>query len=625
MSDPARPSKKVSMWSELAYLLRTFDSRSRRLLVVNIFVQFIVALMDLLGMAAIYPLMQVAMGASISSGALGKLHHLLGNQSERDFTLTLAGLMAVSFLLKAVLSSALQWWSSGLVTRLQTRTARNLLQRYMAEEMLTHRKRNTGEVIRTVGPSTQAAHQNVLGGLISISSSLLSVILIGALLIAITPMVAILAILYFGIAVFVIQRVLAPANRRAGEVAQHTAWVSSKTLMESMLGFREATLHDVRPYFLNRFDSANRLNAEASRKANFLALLPKNILEFTTMVGLTVLIVATVLAHSAASTMPTLSLFAGATVKILPLMVAMTAMIGAIRFGRDGLHLTVTAMKEFDERPVRPGPSAARAVSATCNAGASGSDLHVDGVSFRYEESSPNVLENIDLTIPAGSSLALCGPSGSGKTTLVDIILGLISPSAGEVTYDGLRTDSGDPRWYEAVAYVPQDVYLLDDTVANNIAFGIAAEDQDRDKIRDCLARAELLDVIDTLPEGLDTQIGERGTRFSGGQRQRMGIARALYRDPSVIVFDEATSALDNATEHRITKTINSLRGQITTVIVAHRLSTVRNVDTLAFLQNGRIEALGSFDEVQRQSPSFARLVELGQLEGTPTAVLDQH
>lgn len=625
MSEPtSAESAPSSMWADLKYLIGTFDRRSRWLLVVNVFVQFLVALMDLLGLAAIYPLMQVALGSSIDSGTVGDIHRLFGNQPRNDFAITLAALMGLSFLAKAALASFLVWWSLGLVTKLQTRTSRRLLERYMSETYLEHRKRNVGEVMRAVGSATAAAHSNVLGGLLALTSAMLSVVFIAGLLLVVTPVAAICAAVYFAVAVFLIQRLLAPANRRAGEVAQFTSWVMSKSLMEAMQGFREAHLHGATGYFVRRYDEANIDNAQASRKANFLAQLPKNLLEFVTMIGLTVLIVVSVVSGNAQSTMPALSLFVGATVKILPLMISITATFGMIRYGRDGLKITVQALKEMQgDRRLRSSRSERDEEQPSVGAPLpDDASLDARGVSFRYDAESPNVLEDIDLHIPAGSSLALCGPSGSGKTTLVDILLGLIEPTQGRVTYGGLRTADHDPRWLDAVAYVPQDVYLMDDTLANNVAFGIPPEQQDGDKIRRCLERAEMGDVLASLPEGIDTPLGERGTRLSGGQRQRIGIARALYRDPKVIVLDEATSALDNATEHKITKTVNSLRGDITTVIVAHRLSTVRNVDALAFLQNGHIEALGTFAQVEAQSPTFARLVQLGRLDGADDAAV---
>lgn len=598
------------MKSDLRFLISTFEPRERRLLGYYALAQFVVATLDLLGVAAIYPLMQIVLGASLNDGLLGAFHDLLGSQSRNAFVVTLAAVMIIAFVLKAVCASWLTWWSAGFIANLQTRTSRRLLTVYMSEDYLTHRTRNTAEVMRVIGSSVPAAHYSVLGGVLTLLTSGMSMILIAALLLFVAPIPALVAAGYFAVVVYVIQRRLAPANRRAGIDAQHASWLSSHALVDSMHGYREAVLHDAQPFFIDRFDTGNRLAAAAARKATFLSALPKYLLELVTLVGLVLLIVVELLAGNASSAMPTLSLFVASTIKILPLMVGLTTTVGTIRAGREGLRLTVEALRgtkqAADAAPAQSSDAPMRRDAA----------IDLQDVSFRYPGGSRDIVQSINLSIPAGTSLAICGPSGAGKTTLVDIILGLIPPTSGTVSYDGVPTHLAGARWHDIVAYVPQDVYLMDASLAANVAFGVPDAERDDDLVLECMRHAQLEGLIAELPEGLSTLVGERGNRLSGGQRQRIGIARALYRRPQVLVLDEATSALDNETEHQITATMRSLRGTITTILVAHRLSSVRHVDTLAFLQHGRLEAVGSFDEVARQSPSFARLVALGRLEG---------
>jgi ABC-type multidrug transport system fused ATPase/permease subunit len=241
--------------------------------------------------------------------------------------------------------------------------------------------------------------------------------------------------------------------------------------------------------------------------------------------------------------------------------------------------------------------------------------LRLEGVGFQYPSSEAKVLDEIWLEIPQGSLVALTGGSGAGKTTLVDIVLGLYTPTRGRVTVDGRDISDDLVAWQRQLGYVAQDVFLLDASLAENVAFDQAAADIDLGRVRAALAQAQMLEVVDTLPQGLDTQVGERGARLSGGQRQRIGIARALYRNCGVLVLDEATSALDNETESRITKTIKDLQGQMTVIVVAHRLSTVRNADQIVFLERGRVEGIGTFDQLRDANAGFARLVQLGSLE----------
>jgi ABC-type multidrug transport system fused ATPase/permease subunit len=209
----------------------------------------------------------------------------------------------------------------------------------------------------------------------------------------------------------------------------------------------------------------------------------------------------------------------------------------------------------------------------------------------------------------------LVGGSGAGKTTLLDVILGLHDPREGRVTVDGVDIAGIKRRWQANIAYVPQDVYLLDATLAENIAFDQAKGDIDPAQLQSAIEQAQLEELVGQLPSGVDTPIGEKGSRLSGGQRQRVGIARALYRQPELLVLDEATSALDNETEHRINETIRALRGDITVLVVAHRLSTVRHADQVVFMKDGRVQCVGTFDEVRRQNPEFERLASLGSLE----------
>ena len=247
-------------------------------------------------------------------------------------------------------------------------------------------------------------------------------------------------------------------------------------------------------------------------------------------------------------------------------------------------------------------------------------DVTVRGLTFAYADQPDTlVLRGVDLDIRAGRTVAVVGSSGAGKSTFIDILLGLHRPLDGEVTAGGTSIFANLPAWQRALAVVPQDVMLLDETLRANIAFD---EEVDDERLSEAVARAQLNDLVRGLPEGLDTEVGERGVRLSGGQRQRIGIARALYRRPAMLVLDEATSALDNETERRLTDTIESLRGTMTMVIVAHRLSTVRHCDQLIFMSQGRVATVGTFDEVAAANAEFAHLVALGQL--VPAAPIDQ-
>jgi ABC-type multidrug transport system fused ATPase/permease subunit len=232
-------------------------------------------------------------------------------------------------------------------------------------------------------------------------------------------------------------------------------------------------------------------------------------------------------------------------------------------------------------------------------------EVNLKDVSLQYAGRSEFALKNISLKIPAGKIIAIVGPSGAGKTSLVDVLLGTISPTSGEVRISGLPPSDAVVKWPGAVAYVPQDVFIIDGTVRENITVGMPIDFQTNSRVESAVATAQLTDVVSDLPDGLETQVGENGTNLSGGQRQRIGIARALFTDPKLIVLDEATSALDAETEEKISNSVLSLRTSHTVVIIAHRLSTVRNADHVLYLDNGQILAQGTFDYVRNTIPEF--------------------
>jgi len=241
--------------------------------------------------------------------------------------------------------------------------------------------------------------------------------------------------------------------------------------------------------------------------------------------------------------------------------------------------------------------------------------IGLENLSYRYPGASEPVLRNIELTIDRGQSVAFIGSSGAGKTTIVDVILGLLDPVEGRLTIDGVDARKNVRAWQDCIGYVPQTIYLLDNTLRRNIAFGIADAQIDEERVLEVVRMARLEEMVSKLPEGLDTFIGEGGVRLSGGQRQRAGIARALYHDPYVLILDEATAALDNETERDITQSIDALHGEKTVILIAHRLSTVRRCDRIFFLKDGQLIDFGTFEELNGRNTDFQRLVRLGSLQ----------
>ena len=247
-------------------------------------------------------------------------------------------------------------------------------------------------------------------------------------------------------------------------------------------------------------------------------------------------------------------------------------------------------------------------------------EIHIDSLGYAYPGQKGNALHDITITIPKNASIGFVGASGAGKTTIVDVLLGLLTPTEGRVLVDGKDIHEGISAWQRKIGYIPQQIYLTDDTIRRNVAFGLPDEEIDDEAVWAALEAAQLRDLVEALPERLDAEVGEHGSRLSGGQRQRIGIARALYRRPEVLVMDEATSALDNQTERHFVEALDRLQGEHTMIVIAHRLSTVRGCDTLYMLDDGRLVAQGTYEELMQSSEAFRRMAQSAHDADRPAA-----
>lgn len=590
--------------------------RARTLLIAQMLGMFAVSLMDMLGVAAILPLVQLTLGADVSSGYLGRIDALLGHPGRGWLIVLVGAFLVLAFVLKGVLSLAIKWWSSGFVMRQEIALSSELLERFLREPYLRHRLRTVQEILRDSQDAVGQAYRFVVLAWLSIVGEVFSAIVLMGLLLVVVPLPALAAVAYFSICALVLQRALSSRNASVGEASIVATMESTGAAIAAAVGFREVRLHNRTRTFVGRYRRARTTAAEAGRRATFLQDVPRYVLEIVFIVGIALILGLIMLTAPPATALPSVTLFAGACIRMLPTFTRTVGSLGMIRVGRPALDLVVEQLRH----PLVADPRAMMAESgpARRRLEQTPARLDVEGIGFTYPDGDRPVLRDVSLHVAPGTSVALVGGSGSGKTTLVDILLGLIDPDDGAVRVDGEDVRADLPRWFDRVGHVPQDIMMMNATVAENVAFGETGAEIDRERVVEALRGAQLLDVVEELPRGLDQELGEQGTRLSGGQRQRLGIARALYGQPSMLVLDEATSALDNETEARITATLHELRGRMTVLVVAHRLSTVRDVDQLVFFSGGRIAARGTFEEVRRESPEFARLVELGRLDAPP-------
>ena len=577
---------------------------TRRRLVLSLVGSVLLSVLDMLGVLAMLPMMQFVSGAPRDAGALGVVNDWLGNPSESTLIAMLALFIVGAFATKDVIAIYFRIWQLHFMAEQEVRTSVRLLRGYLVGPYAWHLVRNTGDKLWTVDYAVTIGFATGIASALSLASEVFTIVLIFAGLLFVAPGPSLLALAYFGVAGLLMQRIIRPRVTDAGKRSLDASQITSSTSIQALGAAKEIKLRRAEARFMERYTTARETGAHARATAVILNEIPKYLLEITFVVGIALLAFVVTKVSGAERALVLLGLFVAAGSRLLPSMVRLIGALGGIRFSRAPLeHLIRESRMQSDaEREENEGVSTTEVPTG---------DIEVRGVRFSYENSDDQVLDGVDATIRAGTSVALVGSSGAGKSTLVDVLLGLHRPSGGSVTAGGINVFDNLPGWQRQLAVVPQDVYLLDESLSANIAFD---EEQDPDRLAEALERAQLQDLVAGLPEGLATEVGERGVRLSGGQRQRIGIARALYRRPAVLVLDEATSALDNETERRLTRTIESLAGSMTMIIVAHRLSTVRHCDQLIFMSGGRAVSHGTFEEVRASNAEFAHLVALGSL-----------
>lgn len=460
---------------------------------------------------------------------------------------------------------------------------------YMHQPYAFHIQRNSSELIENVKNEVFGFVAS-LASIMSLISELLVIIGIGILLIILEPY----AFLLMSVTLFSFTAVYYYLTRNLlvkwGAIRMKHNVESLKNLQQGLSGVKDIKILGRENLFINEYEYNLRQRAKVGVSFGIVRAIPRSMLELLLVLGMGLVVLLTLIFEERAieSIIPSLGVFAMAAFRIMP---SSNKIIGCLQTLRFNLPMINKLAKEKELFDFKPSKNKSKPVIFK-------KEIKISNLYFSYYGAKSNSLSGLNITIPVGQSVGFIGPSGAGKTTLIDIILGLLAPTAGQILIDDKDVQVETREWQNLIGYIPQDIYLSDDTLRNNIAFGVM-EDEIEDKLLDlAIRKSELKDFIETLPDKLDTIIGEGGVKLSGGQRQRIGIARALYHDPPVIVLDEATSSLDNVTENSVMDSINSLHGNKTLIIITHRLSTIKRCDYVYKLEKGKIINQGSYDTV---------------------------
>jgi ABC-type multidrug transport system fused ATPase/permease subunit len=609
-----RIAPPAKVWEGLKLLL----GPGARLRLFMIFMgSLAVSFLEVIGLLTIIPLVQLISSTDDSTGLLGWIESFFDYPSRSRLSIILATMVMGAFIAKAAFVVLFRWWASGYVFGQEARTGAELLERYMHAPYWLHLERNSAEFLRTLGDSTSQAYSGFVMASINFGTEAVVALVIVSVLVAVQPLAALAVALYFVVAGYLYLKLIAKRSTEAGRVLSEQSMRSIKTANQALGSVKEVKIRNSQSYFVDQYSQARREMAGAKRLAGFLTELPKYVLEVIFITGVGLLSLTVVARSTSKDVLGLLALFVAAGFRLLPSLVKMMSSYTATRTGRVGFNLVVADILAFPDIPAHG------KLEFNPRALPLDDTLEVERISFSYSENLPPVLSDVSFSVSAGESIGIVGASGAGKSTLVDILLGLHLPDSGRITTDGVDITTNMPGWQSKIGLVPQDVYILDDSLMANIAFGIPDEEVDPDALERVIRQAQLTQFVDDLPDGINSTVGERGLRISGGQRQRIGVARSLYSQPSLLILDEATSALDNETEMRISETIQALHGSLTLIVVAHRLSTIRDCDRILFLDKGFVRAIGTFDELVRSDPDFANLARLGSVGSDPIAVVD--
>jgi ATP-binding cassette, subfamily B, bacterial PglK len=591
----------LSLTSSIRHAWALVPRRERRQLQLISVYGILIAALDTFALLLIYALINLLSNQG-ATGYAGKLIHLLNlNASDQYRTaLILLGITAGLFITRSVLSVLGLWLSLGIVYSAEAKLLTRLLVGHAYAPQLMRLERNSSETLRTVLDSVDRVMNGVVFSSVSLVANVAIAIAVFVGLFLSSPLVAVTISVYFTLVafgwVYGVRNGLARHGRRAQELQQERY----QLVLQGIGATKELQLRGRSVVFAKEASAATRGILAAMRVGNITSLSLRYVLETSLVFGAVLVVAAAGLTGGRASVLPAIGLVLAGAFRLLPALGQMLTLTNQVQFSGPAIGFAERELETFGAFADEERKSEALDPPLRLQ-----KELRLENVGFSYPTRPQPVLRDVSLVVRPGESVGIVGPTGTGKSTLLDIILGMLEPERGHITVDGAPLGERRGAWQLSIGYVPQDVYLIDDSLRANVALGWLGDEIDDERVVEAVRLAGLEEVVAGLPDGFETFLGERGVRLSGGQRQRVGIARALYTRPSVLVLDEATSNLDHMTEHRIVETLASLRGGVTMIVVTHRTASVHHCDQIVYLEDGRVRSAGTFDEIKAAVPEF--------------------
>ena len=602
-------SRSVAFLEEILSVALPFGRRKLFVVVATMLLQ---ALLQMGGVASVLPFLSVAAHPeNFANSQFGRLLMSIFQITDPRQLVYVTGTLAiVSLVIASASAIANQIISAHYVAALGHWLRMQLLGKYYSQPYAYFVSRNSMVLTKKANADVMVFTSFILAPLCDFAARLFTTVIIVTGLLLLEPIATLVAGAFFAAFYLLFMSSTRGRVRAINEVSKETSQGLSRLVQQFIAGMREIKLRDAGHYFIERIEALSGRQVKSGVMSAWISGLPRNLIEPLAFAGTIIWAMSALSAGRLDAVLPTIGVMAMAGYRLLPNLQALYTslhLMSTNRFALDELA------EELDfsspSYPIQL-PEKASASGDLADKGPLFSEaIELRDIAFSYAGAERPTLQGISLRIEKGQSIGFVGQTGSGKSTLINLLLGLYEPTGGEILADGRPLGKPVPsHWHTRIGYVPQEIFLIDDTLFRNIALGVPDGEVDRERLNKAIISAQLQEVIEKMPEGLDTQVGERGVMLSGGQRQRVGLARALYFDPEMLILDEGTSALDNETEAKFMRAVESLQGEITVISIAHRLTTVRGCNAIYVLIGGKIGEVGTYEELMESKSEFFRL-----------------
>ncbi|MFP4386789.1 MAG: ABC transporter ATP-binding protein [Alphaproteobacteria bacterium] len=542
-------------------------------------------LMEIVGLGLVVPLVSLMSSPDALDEQLSwlPLPEIFSGYTHEQLVFTILGLMVLIYTVKTGFLTLLAWMQASFNLKTQADLSKKMLHSYLNRSHLSFQQDHSTSYVQNVNNETQILIQQGFGAAIEIIMNALLLIIAAIVLLMIEPIATLIVLCAISIAFWLFQALSKIRVYHWGKIRKEHESLRLKTLQQALFSAKEIKLKNKSDFFINNFHQHSLNLIHSGRWQSTFRKIPKYFFELLAIIGLVAAIIYMILDGKELSQItPVIALFAAVFIKIMPSVNAILTGLHSMRYIDGTISLIYNELSQSTNETPEQGHLNTQNIH----------NIAFDDISFSYSKNGPHILKNIQLEFPHGSSIGIIGSSGAGKSTLIDIFLGLLRPDEGTVKVNEQDIQSCLRQWQNRIGYVPQSIYLLDDTLRRNIAFGENDEEIIEENVLHAIKDAQLETFVNKLPDGLNTVIGEDGGYISGGEKQRIALARALYHKPDILVLDEATSSLDMTTEKNIMNAVYALRGQRTIFIVTHRLSTVEKCDILLEIEDGRIKSV---------------------------------